>query len=542
MLYDYQQHFVNDIFTALKTNKKVLAQLPTGAGKTFCFCHITKVASEANKRVLILVHRDELVEQTVKSLIKLGVPSESITSKKRKLLNHSNCFVAMEKTIFNRLQKNKNFLTDIDLIIADEVHIQVFNKVIDLFSYAKVIGFTATPTVLKRDTFFRCEICQTEYKEVQNCCGGEVLEWSRPYSLSNIYDTIVCGIGIDELIKRDKLVQEISLVKKTVDTSDLKVDKKGEFTEKSQTKVFTDEKSIKSLVDDYKEFCLGKKVMIFTGSTKVNKTLEQAFSNYNAKIFDTINSDENRKEVVNWFKEEKDAILISTGIFTAGFDVKDVEVIMMYRSTKSLALYIQIVGRGARTYPGKFNFLFIDYGYNIQEHGEFSDPTRNWEQIFYKGIGKERPKREALEAVTQCDGCGILYPSSMSACPSCGETPKPKKKKVQKGEEYVLEPLRPMPSPSGSKIIEYAKYMGKDVNFAFKVLSRQVVDLFRFYQIDQELYNTAKNSGELDTKIDRMIQKAYFVIIRSGLTGKNRRLKTVIEAIKLKIEKYYEDV
>jgi len=284
MLYDYQQTFVSNILEALKTHQKVLAQLPTGAGKTFCFCHICKLASEKGKRVLILVHRDELIEQTSKSLIKMGVINEKITSRKRKLDNFANVYVAMEKTIHNRLTKNPVFLKDIDLIIADEVHIQLFDKIYDLFPQAKVIGFTATPSVLNRVTFFKCEVCNTEHQENTICCGTETIEWTKPYTLSEVYDTIVCGIGINELIEKEKLVKEISIVKKSVDTSKLKTDKSGEYTQKSQNHAFGASESISALVNDYESLCLGKKTMIFTGSTKINKLLESAFSAYNVLI------------------------------------------------------------------------------------------------------------------------------------------------------------------------------------------------------------------------------------------------------------------
>lgn len=542
MLYDYQKKFVSEIFTSLRTNNKVLAQLPTGGGKTFCFCYIAKKAIEGNRRILIMVHREELVGQTSRTLVKLGVPNETITSKKRKLLNHSGCYIAMERTIHNRLTKNRNFLTDIDLIIADEVHIQVFNKNFDLFPGTKVIGFTATPVVLKRDTFYKCEVCMSEYTEMSQCCGGGVMEWSRPLSLATLWDDIVCGPGIHSLIEMGSLVKEVSIVKKSVDTSKLKTDGSGEITEASQNHAFGSAESIEALVKDYEQICQGKKAMIFTGSTKVNKLLESAFINHNAKVFDTVNSTEDRGGVVDWFKNERDAILISTGIFTSGFDVPDVEAIIFYRSTMSLSLFIQITGRGARTTTKiyKDNFLLLDYGGNIERFGEFSDPTRDWLKIFYAGIGEARPKRESLEAVTQCGNCGSLYTSSQPGCPHCGIMSKPRKKREEVGDTYKLVPLSPMPSPSGSKLVEYAISQGQGAAFAFRVMTGQILDMFRYYGVDREQYERSMESGEFDLKVGDMIRKAYFVIIRSDLEGANRRLSSIVGKVKEKLKKHYE--
>lgn len=545
--YKHQQKHINEVILALRNNQRVLFQASTGYGKTVVASFLIKYFTERGKRVLFIVDSEDLVRQTCEKLIKFGVPNEKILSKTKTPKHFADCYVSMERSLYNRLEKDSNYLKNIDIIISDECHILVHEKLYAFFPDSKVLGMTATPVILKRDTFFKCEVCKSEYKNVSNCCGGETMEWSRPFAMASIYNSIVVSSGIDWLIEKGYLSQDISIVKKSVDTTKLKKDSSGEFTNSSQTQVFSDEFSLQALVNDYLKFCKGKKTILFTSSTKINNKIVELLnsSGANAKSYDSRNNKKSeRTGILDWFENTRDSVLVNTGCFVKGLDVTDIECIIGYLSTNSLSKYLQYVGRAGRVTKKIFkdNFIHIDYGDNIERFGEWSDPTRDWERIFYKGIGEPRPKKEVLEVVTQCDGCGILYPSSMSACPSCGETPKPKKKKVQKGEDYVLEPLRPMPSPSGSKIIEYTKYMGKDVNFAFKVLSRQVVDLFRFYQIDKELYNTAKNSGELDTKIDRMIQKAYFVIIRSGLTGKNRRLKTVIEAIKLKIEKYYEDV
>lgn len=536
-LRDYQSESIKNIVKAFHEHKRVMYQLSTGGGKTFIFSYLTKILEERGKRVLILVDRKELIEQTLTSLLKLGVNAESLTANKRKLKHFSNVYVGMVETAYNRLKKDNKFFRKIDLLIIDEAHMMSYNKVFPYFENSKILGVTATPVVLKRETFYKCGVCRSEYKELTECCGDEVMEWTRPFSLSNIYDTIVCGPGIHELIEREKLVKEISIVKKSVDTSKLKTDKTGEFTEQSMTHAFNAPDSLQALLKDYESTCKGKKTMIFTGSTKVNAELEKLFSGYNAKIFDTKNSKENRKDVVNWYKNSTDGILISTGIFTKGFDCTDVEVIIMYRATKSLALFIQIVGRGARIHPGKFNFVLIDYGDNINTHNEFSDSTRDWERIFYSGVGKPKPKIERMEDVAQCEECGALYPKSEDVCLHCGAEPKPKKKKEQRGKEYVLKPITPMPPPSGKKIIAYTKMRGEGVSFAFKVLTNQIIDLFRFYSVTEEQYYKAKKSGELDRKIDNIIRKAYFEIIKSDLNGANRRLSTIIEKIKSKIEK-----
>jgi superfamily II DNA or RNA helicase len=128
--FKYQEDGINEILDKFKTKQRVLYQLSTGGGKTFIFCFLTKKYIEhTNKKILILCHRTELINQTVASMTRIGVTCESVTSKTKELNHSSNCYVAMVETANNRLNKNPYFFKDIGLIIADECHLLVFDKV-----------------------------------------------------------------------------------------------------------------------------------------------------------------------------------------------------------------------------------------------------------------------------------------------------------------------------------------------------------------------------------------------------------------------------
>ena len=89
-------------------------------------------------------------------------------------------------------------------------------------------------------------------------------------------------------------------------------------------------------------------------------------------MYDTVNSNaRDREGIVNWFKEEREAILIGANVFTTGFNETDIEVVIVNRATKSLGHWIQIVGRGARTTEviPKDHFTCIDLGQNIERDG-----------------------------------------------------------------------------------------------------------------------------------------------------------------------------
>jgi len=102
---------------------------------------------------------------------------------------------------------------------------------------------------------------------------------------------------------------------------------------------------------------------------------------YPIRHLNNTSSNEERKEILQWFKHTKDAILTSVGILTTGFDEPTVETIILNRATKSLTLYFQMIGRGSRRLPNKDEFTVIDLGNNAARFGLWSEPV-NWQHIF----------------------------------------------------------------------------------------------------------------------------------------------------------------
>lgn len=548
--FDYQKTGLNDIWRKQKTHNRLLYQLSTGGGKTFIFSFLAKHwVKQKGSRILILCHRTELIEQTIASLNKIGVTCEAVTSKTKKLNHLSNCYVAMVETANNRIKKNPYFFKDVGLLIVDECHILIFDKIFPHFENAKILGCTATPVVLKRIKYYKCKYCKTKHDEETECCDTVTDEWSRPFTLSEIYEDIICGPNIDELIKRDRLVREISFVENYIDESKLKTDSDGEFTSGSLDEQYGSENAVFNVLLNYEKLCKGKKTLIFNSSAKVNLLLYEKFkeAGHNVRMFDSINKDTsgNRKQVIDWFKDpnNRDCVLLNVGVFTTGFDVTDIEAIILNRATASLSLFLQMVGRGGRITDViyKDNFILIDGGGNIARHQEWSDPTRDWERIFSEGIGKERMKKEDVLDVNSCDSCGFLYPKSEPTCPECGFEIKPKPKKEKSESENVLTPIREIPPPNGERIYAYTVKNNENVNFAFKILINQIVEMFIFYRVSAEQYKAAKQRKEVERKVKKMIQKCYFTLIsKTDISAPNNRtIKYLLDKTINKLDIYY---
>ena len=332
-LRDYQTSAVNDIYKSFEVNRKIILQLATGAGKTYVLSYIASQWKQG--KVLILVHRQELVDQTIETLKALEVTCiETVVAKKRTVNKYANVYVAMVETAHNRIKKGLFDGIDIGLVIADECHRLDFLKVLNKFD-CKILGVTATPIIQKKETFFRCKYCKSESMSQDVCCHGEVMDdWSRNISLSKYYDDIVVGVGIKDLIDRGMLERDICFIETNDNIDDLKDSNKGEdgYSDESIEKVFNDDNTMFDLLQHYKDRCVGKKTLVFNSNTKGNKLLYEKFlvEGYNVRMYDSVNSSKKeREDVVEWFENNRDAVLLNVGVFTTGFDVKDVECIIL---------------------------------------------------------------------------------------------------------------------------------------------------------------------------------------------------------------------
>lgn len=547
--HDYQEEIIEKSLSKLETKKSVLIQAATGAGKTVIMAFICKNWIDNKKgKIVITVHRKELVDQTISTLRAIGIEAQSFTASSRRKFQFVDVYVAMVETLNRRLERKKFETEGVTLVISDECHILVHQKVYSYFPYSKIIGFTATPVIMKRIKYFQCKYCKTinENEEV-NCCGEEMEEWTKPFAMSQIYEDIIVGPSFEKLIEIGQLVRDISFKKKYADLSSLKTDSAGEYTTKSLDKTYGSDNAVFNVKLNYEELCKGKRTMIFNPSTKVNLLVYESLkeSGYNVRMYDSVNhSDISRNQLVDWFNTNDDAILCNCGVFTTGFDSREVEAIIVNRATKSLSLFLQIVGRGGRSSYKIFkdSFIHIDGGSNIDEFGEWSD-ERDWEGIFWTGIGKPKPKRIMPEDIQDCPECGYYFEKYEVTCPGCGhviESPDPIEKVVTESED-VLEPVRAIPPPSGKHIYDYVKRNNGDINMAYRILQSRIVDMFKYYRVTSSLYERTKNNGNLDKKIKKHILKPYFFLMKQEdiNTGQRRTLDYMINKVKEKLEKYY---
>ena len=528
----YQQDLYDKVHDKLWIDgvKKLCVALPTGGGKSVL---IAKLAQELPGRTLILTHRIEILNQNGALLKGASV----LTAKENTLRNSNKIVIAMVQTAFARIKKyGIKYLGDFDNIILDEVQILIFEKVFEQYDFNKLIGFTGTPVLEKK--------LYTTIDEV---------EYIEPFTLSLIFDELVQGLDTQDLIDMGYLVQDYNIVLNLPDFYKLKDSESNPdgYTIDSLNEVYTNEASLKILREAYDKYCLGKKTMIFNASTQINKKVYTNFKELglNVKIYDTVNETEinpatdkpfTRTEIIDWFRSERDAILINTNVFTTGFDVDDVECIIMNRATKSLALWIQIIGRGSRTTSKIFKdkFTVIDLGQNIHTHGIWS-MRRDW-QNWFVSPGKKRKNKSDLLDTWECGNCGAYNIIGDTTCTVCGaekDNAVIKESRSKKLKDGTLREYGETPLPKAIPIINYCKSIGEGSNFAYSLLERKIIDLFIHYNVAPEFY--AKNKPKFANRIMEIYRPIYFAIMKSELKGANKRLVTQLNKLLTKIDKMY---
>lgn len=387
----YQSDIVTSVAKKLASGKRrVVLQLPTGAGKTFCFSAISKrFIEKTGKKVLILVHRDELMNQAALSLYKnFDVISQKIDRNAKISHQSSMAYVGMIETVYNRLKKHPNFFYNIGLVIVDECHIGNFTKIYDFFPDQFIIGFSATPIAAK-----------------------------KKFPLNGMFDDIVCGPQISELIEQGSLAQNVTYNLTSVKRADLKV-KGGEFSDDSLMRAFKTPKQLHNTIHHYKDKSFDLKTIVFNVNREHSEAVNEAFLNegLNSRHLDAEAGFEYRKNTLEWFKKEPTAILNNIGIATTGFDEPTIKTVIVNRATMSLPLWLQMCGRGSRPSDGKEFFTILDLGGNAKVHGDWCDHI-NWNEWFWNP--SKPSKGGGVAPSKECPQCSAIVATRTMKCPYC---------------------------------------------------------------------------------------------------------------------------
>lgn len=388
MLRQYQIDLIEQVRAELRTHRRALVVLPTGAGKTHTFCSIAQLSTQRNNNVLILVHRTELLDQTSARLAAMGVEHGVIAP--RHPVTHAQVQVASIAAAARRLS---HFPWSPNLIIVDEAHhcaARSWQNVLMGYPHAAVIGWTATPARL----------------------DGK--------GLSAAFDTLVEGPSIARLIEQGYLSQyQLYALPSQLDRSAFHK-RGGDFMTEEVNQAVCQPRVLASAVSNYQRYAAGKQAIAFCSSIYHSQRTRDAFNKTGISAVDidgTLTAAE-RQDRIEAFKTGRVQVITSVDLISEGFDVPGCECVMLLRPTASLCVYLQQVGRALR--PSDDAAIILDCAGNVTEHG-LPCQTRAWS---LEGQARTRDMGQQAVSIRVCKQCfGVYKPAPI--CPFCGHASTP---------------------------------------------------------------------------------------------------------------------
>lgn len=409
-LREYQEDLVEATRVSIRNgHRRVIAVLPTGGGKTFTFSFIVKGAFSRGRKILIITDRVELMTQAGGALQEVGLTPVKIEAGKTPYLG-AQLYTGMVETISRRVKDRPDYqywLQQMDIIIIDECHKRSFTKLFPYFREdARVLGFTATPS-------------RTGKKD----------------QLADTYTDLVVGVEIGYLVRNGFLAQPKYYGVKA-DLAGIKT-KAGDYDQTEVASRFSETKLYRGVVENWQKKTPNTKTLVFSSSISNSLELVDEFKRVTEEVrhLDATMSKDARKDTLRWFAETPKGILCNVGILTTGFDEPSIQTVILYRATKSLSLYLQMVGRGSRTTQGKSSFNILDFGNNITTHGLWHE-VRPW-GLTLKEM-KDKPKGEAV--LKNCPNCEAFIPVKMIVCTECGHVDVKEKKEQEFAELELINP------------------------------------------------------------------------------------------------------
>jgi superfamily II DNA or RNA helicase len=379
-----QQTLIQDIREGLRFHRSLLAVAPTGFGKTVVFSYLASAVQSKGNRVIIVVHREELVDQVSRTLTDFDVPHGFIAAGRPS--TPQQVMVASVFTLANRLNTYK----PPDLLIVDEAHHaasgSTWGRVMKHWPGAYVLGVTATPIRL-------------DGRDLSSAFQGMV---EGPTVASLIADGSLCPYRMwTPPLVLGKLKRRA-----------------GDFAKPELAEAMDKPSITGDAVAHYAKLAPGKRALVFCVSLEHALHVRDSFraAGFTSERIDGKLDRPERKRLVRDFTRGTIQVLTSCDLISEGFDLPAIEVAVLLRPTDSLGLYLQQVGRALRTHPGKQHALILDHAGNAGRHG-LPDDHRQW----YLGDeqGSTRKKKPVF-TVRTCGKCYAAANPGAMVCAECG--------------------------------------------------------------------------------------------------------------------------
>jgi DNA repair protein RadD len=385
ILRPYQADLNRKIREAFRQCKRVVAVMPTGAGKGTTIAAIVQAAIAKGSTVLVVAHRAELVAQLSATVTAWGI-EHGVIAPGHPMTDHA-CQVGSVQTVVRRFDR----MAKPDLIIVDEAHHLVagntWGRLIERWPDAYLLGKTATPERLSGEG-----LGEGHGGYFQEMILGPTAAWLTDNGYLAAADVYSIPGNLPKLHKR---------------AGDYDM---GEAAE-----------SVVRLHGDAIEHFSSK---VPAGGTALAfcctvAHAEQVAADFNAAGIPAASLDgtmatDDRRGILDRLRTRELHVVTSCQVLGEGVDIPGVNSVILLRPTASTALYLQMVGRGLRPKPDGSRAVILDHVGNALRHGLPTD-ERKWSLE-----GRPKRAREAAVSVRICPDCFAAMPSGTAICPACG--------------------------------------------------------------------------------------------------------------------------
>lgn len=403
----YQSEIIQQTRTLMREGQRsILIQSPTGSGKTALTAEMLGNAAAKGMPSLFIVHRRELVKQSMRTFervgIRYGVIAAGFFEDYRQPIQ-----ICSVQTVGRRLRRIKKPR----LVVWDECHhvaAGTWSTIYDSQSQARHVGLTATPERLD---------------------GRGLNKW---------FTSMVKGPDVSWLIENKFLADYRLYAPSTVSLAGVHT-RMGDFV-KSELSAAVDKPTITGdVIRHYQRYAGGKRAVVFCVSIEHSKHVVAQFqaAGIPAAHVDGETDGETRDREIQRFERGETLVLSNVELFGEGFDLPAIEAAILLRPTQSLGLYLQQVGRALRPSEGKANAIILDHAGNCERHG-LPDEPRDWTLL---GRGEKKQASDGSSAsVKICPKCfAAQFSVGRPACKLCGHVFETKPREIEHVDGELVE-------------------------------------------------------------------------------------------------------
>lgn len=322
--------------------------LPTGSGKSVVIANIGK---ELSGKTLVLQPSKEILEQNYAKFISYGYRAGIYSASAGQKFIDKTTFATIGSII-----NKKHLFRNVEHVIIDECHLVnssqgQYNDFLRAMPQAKVLGLTATPYRLS------------------SCPDGAMLSFLNR-TTPRIFKDLIYYIQNDTLFNAGHLAKLKYIDNNVVDRSQLTMNSSGtDFTEASVRAFYRKIDMPKITIDTARDLLSHRRnLLIFC--TLISEGQRVAAGVPGAVMLTGDTPPAERSQILKQFKAGIIKCVVNVGVLTTGFDYPELETVLMSRSTMSLSLWYQIVGRAMRPHAGKEEAWIVDLGGNHQLFGD----------------------------------------------------------------------------------------------------------------------------------------------------------------------------